>query len=252
MRYRLYDARGYDYPVERRFERLWHRYIATNQDCLYAFCAASASSRPEALRALGLFGVTHLLQNRRDEPLRGPGLRTAYAGPDARIYTNPHALPRAFLVERQSLVPDDARRWRPSTRTAFRGRSVAVTEERIPGCPKAQPRRDRRPGRARITTYEPERVVVDTTNERDALLVLTDNDYPGWKASVDGTDAPVHRVDYLLRGVSVPRGHHQVEFRYQPASWRAGWIVSLITLIGLGVLALLGWRDKLPGRRKST
>ena len=182
-----------------------------------------------------------------------PGLRTAYAGPDARIYTNPYALPRAFLVERQSVVPDDARRWRPSAPRHSARRIVAITEERIAG-PARRRGRGGTAGRAGPASprTSPSAWSSTRTNDRDALLVLTDNDYPGWKASVDGTDAPVHRVDYLLRGVSVPRGHHRVEFRYQPASWRAGWIVSLITLLGLGVLALLGWRDKLPGRRNST
>jgi uncharacterized membrane protein YfhO len=42
-------------------------------------------------------------------------------------------------------------------------------------------------------------------------------------------------VDYLLRGVMVPAGTHRVEFRYEPASWRAGWIISV-----LGLLAVAG------------
>ena len=60
-----------------------------------------------------------------------------------------------------------------------------------------------------------------------SLLVLTDVHYPGWKATVDGRPADVERVNYLLRGVAVPAGTHRVEFRYEPLSWRVGWIVSL-------------------------
>ena len=80
MRYGLYDARGYDFPVEKRYAELWRAGIAPSPDCNYAFCPESAGTAPRALQALGLLGVTYLLQNRRDEPLlrRAPaGLRRA-------------------------------------------------------------------------------------------------------------------------------------------------------------------------------
>ena len=77
--------------------------------------------------------------------------------------------------------------------------------------------------------------------------MLTDNWYPGWKATVDGERAPVERVDYLIRGVAVPAGAHRVEFRYEPASWRAGWIVSLLAL--LAIVAAAGDRLAPPTPR---
>jgi uncharacterized membrane protein YfhO len=57
--------------------------------------------------------------------------------------------------------------------------------------------------------------------------------YPGWKVTLDGEPADLHRVDYLLRGTTLPPGSHRVEFRYEPLSWRIGWIVSLLGLVGL-------------------
>ena len=41
------------------------------------------------------------------------------------------------------------------------------------------------------------------------------------------------RVDYLLRGVVLAPGRHQIEFRYAPASWQIGWIISALALVGL-------------------
>ena len=40
----IYDARGYDYPVEERYAELWRRVIATSPDCNYAFCPESAGA----------------------------------------------------------------------------------------------------------------------------------------------------------------------------------------------------------------
>ena len=102
MRYGLSDARGYVLPTEKRTFRIWQRAIATSPGCYYFFCTVQTGSQPGALRALGLLGVGHLLQDPRDAPVRG--LRVAYDAADARIQVNPHALPRAFLVGRQQVV----------------------------------------------------------------------------------------------------------------------------------------------------
>jgi uncharacterized membrane protein YfhO len=68
--------------------------------------------------------------------------------------------------------------------------------------------------------------------------------YPGWEATVDGRPSRLDRVDYLFRGVPVAAGRHVVELRYRPASWRAGWIVSLVALLALLATAAIGWRRR--------
>jgi len=246
MRYGLYDARGYDYPVEARYEQLWRYNIATSPNCYYAFCHQTVAGTPRALRALGLLGVTNMLEAPRDPPL---GLRVAYSGSDARIYINPYALPRAFLVEHQSVVPGGPAALATITSRGFPARVVAVTDRQLPGLPTAHVPSTAPPGQARMLAYHPEQVIVQTSSQRSALLVLTDEYFPGWNATVDGRATPIHRVDYLLRGVSVPAGAHRVEFRYEPVSWRIGWIVSSLAVLVLTASALFGWRvGRRPGR----
>jgi uncharacterized membrane protein YfhO len=119
-------------------------------------------------------------------------------------------------------------------------RRVAVTGKDLPGLTN-----DKAPaGSARLTEYGRQNAVAQVNANRPALLVLTDVYYPGWKAKVDGHDAPIERVDYLLRGVRVPAGAHRVELEYQPASWRAGWILSLAALVAIAGLALVGLRRR--------
>jgi hypothetical protein len=239
MRYRVHDVRGYVIPTEERYLNLWRRAIAPG--CYYLFCTQGAPATPRALQALGLLGVSSLLQHPQDPPLEG--VQPAYAGPDARIYPNPAALPRAFVVDRQEVVAGGDAALERVTTAGFPARDVAVTEQRIEGLPEDAEARPAR-GSAQITGYEAERVAVDTDAARPALLVLTDSWFPGWKASVDGKDAPVHRVDYAIRGVSVPAGSHRVEFRYEPASWRAAWIVSGLALLTIVLAAAAGWRRR--------
>jgi hypothetical protein len=235
MRYGLYDARGYDLPSERRYAELWRRVIAESPSCNYAFCPESAGRSPQALKALGLLGVTDLLQNHGDPPLRD--LQLAYSGADARVYRNPEALPRAFMVGRQQLVDGADAARAAVTAPGFAARTTAVVEKPIDGLGGSG-------GSARITDYGEEDVSVATRAPRRSLLVLTDSWFPGWKATVDGDEVPIERVDYLIRGVVVPAGAHRVELSYEPASWRAGWIVSLLALIAILTTALIGWRRR--------
>jgi hypothetical protein len=242
LSYRLYDARGYDLPVEKRYVQLWRAGVPVPEQCNYAFCPGSVSSRPAALRVLGLFGVRHLLQNRRDALLRG--LPVAYDGPDARVYENPHALPRAFVVDRQAVVSSDRAAIATLSSAGFAARSVAVTDRPVPGLRARAPAGGAPAGRARIVNYEPERVVVRARAVRRSLVVLTDSWFPGWQATVDGERAPIRRVDHVLRGVVVGPGEHTVEFRYAPASWRAGWIVSLAALLAVALAVGIGVRRR--------
>jgi uncharacterized membrane protein YfhO len=97
------------------------------------------------------------------------------------------------------------------------------------------------PAQVRVVAREPNRLVFETTSARQAMLVAGEIDFPGWRAVLDGNDVPIHRTNYLLRGVFVPPGRHTVEMRYRPPGARAGALVSLATLAFLGILA---WRSR--------
>jgi len=50
------------------------------------------------------------------------------------------------------------------------------------------------------------------------FLVLSDQYFPGWFASVNGRSAPIQRANYAFRLVEVPAGQSTVEFWYSPAA----------------------------------
>jgi hypothetical protein len=95
-------------------------------------------------------------------------------------------------------------------------------------------------GTARIEVYEEEyvRVAVDTKGQ--ALLVMTDNFFPGWEAVVDGEMAPILLTNGAFRTVPLQKeGQHVVEFRYRPVSFFGGLYVAAGALAICILLALL-------------
>ena len=57
-----------------------------------------------SLRTLNLLGVRDILQSQQDRPLKDPSLSLVYDRPDARVYANAAAMPRAWVVGAQQVV----------------------------------------------------------------------------------------------------------------------------------------------------
>lgn len=75
------------------------------------------------------------------------------------------------------------------------------------------------------------------------LVVVSEVDYPGWRAQIDGTDTPIYTVDGILKGVVVPAGEHTVEFLFVPRLFRLGWCVSVVAItILLGASVVMAAR----------
>ncbi|HWB97848.1 MAG TPA: YfhO family protein [Bryobacteraceae bacterium] len=66
-------------------------------------------------------------------------------------------------------------------------------------------------------------------------LLLAEQFFPGWKAEVDGSPAPILRMHDAFQSVRVPPGEHRVSFRFRSAGLRIG---ALLSLLSLGALAL--------------
>ncbi len=235
MDFGLYDARGYDFPVEKRFDALWRRSVAPGLGALTQ-PEEFASATPASLRALDLLSVSDLLVGPLQAikfPLHGPGLSVAYRGPDAVVYNNADALPRVFVVDHQETVDSAAAALDAVTAPGFDRRGVIVDETALSGLAQSSSAAAPAGSSAALRSYGAQRIVIRATATDRSLLVLTDDFYPGWTATVDGRPATVHRVDYLLRGVTLGPGTHTIVFSYQPASWTIGVIVSLLCALGL-------------------
>ncbi|MDP2955624.1 MAG: hypothetical protein Q8N53_04320 [Longimicrobiales bacterium] len=93
-------------------------------------------------------------------------------------------------------------------------------------------------GDVRWEERTPSRLRLAVTSDRAALLVVADNWFPAWHATVNGAEAPVLRAYHTLRAVPVPAGESTVEMTYRSALLiRSLWLslVALGALVGVGV-----------------
>ncbi len=86
-------------------------------------------------------------------------------------------------------------------------------------------------------TYKPNSIEIETEAGDAALLVVSETNYPGWVATVDGRPTRLYATDFILQSVLVPNGRHRVELRYAAPAARNGAIISLLTLSLLCALA---------------
>ncbi|MBI3090056.1 MAG: YfhO family protein [Candidatus Tectomicrobia bacterium] len=209
-----------------------------------------------------------------DEALFLPGLERIRDG-EMKVYRNVDALPRAFLVSRIIVEPREKAIFNLLRSPSFDPRSSVLFEAPPPAEEVLQPaqpqsatagsaaagegRHERLAsarflptsrgdeaegavGTAQISRFEPNRLVVEVEARQPAYLVLSEINYPGWRARVDGTSARVHTANYVLRAVYVPAGRHRVEWFFSPWSVRVGAVISLLTFVGLACVGVAATR----------
>jgi hypothetical protein len=92
---------------------------------------------------------------------------------------------------------------------------------------------------------------VDVESVHGGVLTLADTYYPGWRAFVDGVEAPILRTYTTLRGVMVDAGRHRVEFIFSPATFRVLlWMSGSLLAILLGTVGVVyGVSLRAPNRQ---
>jgi len=126
------------------------------------------------------------------------------------LYENQKAFPRAFLVS--SIIHTNGENDQIQQMYNYNEQLIkyAVSDENI-SIPDVPINIDEE--NADIVQYEPNRIRINTKTAMDRLLVVTDPYYETWHADIDGLTVPIHKVNFMFRGVVVPAGNHIVEFK---------------------------------------
>ncbi|MEI6632635.1 MAG: YfhO family protein, partial [Chlamydiota bacterium] len=163
-----------------------------------------------------------------------PGYRRRFTDGRVTVYEKEAPSPRAFVVHRARVIPEP-----DAALAALRMRGEAVRDEVIlsadPGVPLPAPAPGSPRDRAEIVAEHPSEVRVAAELSCPGFLVLSDVYYPGWRAYVDGKDAPIRRANYAFRAVHLGEGTHEVRFVYAPRSFAIGLRVSAAAALLVGI-----------------
>lgn len=86
--------------------------------------------------------------------------------------------------------------------------------------------------RATVAAWSPGRmsIALDPAPDSAGYLVVAENWYPDWRATVDGARAPVVRGDWALITVPIPAGARKVELWFQSPGYAIGRGISIASV----------------------
>jgi hypothetical protein len=91
----------------------------------------------------------------------------------------------------------------------------------------------------KLIEHKPNYLKYESQSGANQLAVFSEIYYPDWKATIDGKEVDVLRVDYILRALAVAAGKHTIEFRFEPKAYFVGNKITTASS-WLAVLVLLG------------
>jgi len=176
---------------------------------------------------------------------------------DTIVFRNERALPRVWLVgDVKAVGAEEALKTiTGESDNDFDPRRTALVETDV----KSSPLLSQLSGGevspnavAKTSSYESNRLKIDTEAEHPSFLVVSEVNYPGWAARMDGAETPIYQTDYLLRGVALPAGKHTVVMEYKaPAFWKGVYVsvVTFFVVVALAIYSYVGAKLRAPSRK---
>jgi hypothetical protein len=150
------------------------------------------------------------------------------------IYKNTHALPLALIVYRAESVATAADSWNALHDPAWNPAEVVyvVGGRSLAGS-------DAAPAPVSIGEYAASRRVYEVKTSAPAYLVLSEIDYPGWVARVDGVPVSITRANFAFSAIYLETpGAHHITLEFQPPLVAAGLAISLLTIFTIGTVVV--------------
>ncbi|MCB9003658.1 MAG: flippase [Ardenticatenaceae bacterium] len=244
--YDLQDIRGYDSIIPRQFVDYMSA-IEPQNELQYNRIQPIVNWESLNSPLLDVLNVKYIITS---ETIDLPKLQLAWQGDGLRVYENLAVAPRAYTLPQSSTVlADDVL----AALTQFDPRNYVVVEIgdwKLPVSNLQSPISNLY-SPATIDHYDNREVLVSAEVAEPAWLILNDSYFAGWKAYVrpynttesDEIEVPITRVNGNFRGVMLDAGHWTVRFRYSPASFQLGGLLSAMGVIVLLFgLVVWGWQ----------
>jgi len=132
------------------------------------------------------------------------------------LFEDTAVLPRATLFSNWQVVTNDQAVLDEMVAPSFDPAKLVLLSKPLPGNP-APAGSNPDFTNAVITSYKPATIKLEATPTKPSVLMMADKFDPNWHVLVDGKEADVLRCNFLMRGVYLEPGHHEVEFKFRPS-----------------------------------
>jgi hypothetical protein len=126
------------------------------------------------------------------------------------------ALPRALLYSNWQVDTNGPEVLNHLVDPAFDPHSLVYVDNVVPAMAENGNPTNPPAGTVDITHYAPKDILLKADVTAPSVLFLDDHYHPNWNVFVDGRIQPLLRCDFLMRGVYLASGDHQVEFKFEP------------------------------------
>jgi hypothetical protein len=93
----------------------------------------------------------------------------------------------------------------------------------------------------KLINYDVTELTYRTKTEKEQFVVFSEIYYKdGWNAYIDGKLTNHFRVNYVLRGMKIPAGEHEIEYKFEPKVIQQGGMISLFSYISI-ILVFVVW-----------
>ncbi len=183
---------------------------------------------------LELLGALNIKYINYQPGLQVPGLTPVFNGSSGTVYENQKLLPKAFFVD--SLVyansPREAFDFVSNPFNDYAKHAVVENAGSIQVAPDSI-------SSVEITNYTGPEISMNIVRSQPGFLVLSEIYYPaGWKALLNGKEIPIYKTNYVLRGMEIPAGNHELTLEFRPTSYSIGVTLNWVSL-GAQIVILL-------------
>lgn len=190
------------------------------------------------LDALRLLAVDYVLRSAKDNAPAPEGLvLTSASLPGVGLYQVQRRLPRVFVARHAQKQPAGELARHLLDPEVVAGTTVLLDAGEPWSAPTSSPEP---PLPCTLRWFANQSLEATCDSPQPGLAVFVEQFAPGWRASVDGTPAPVIQTNRLMRGVPMPAGRHTIGLTYVAPGLAVGALssgVALCTVLGLSLSA---------------
>lgn len=153
-------------------------------------------------------------------------LNVKYIISNQKVHDNTNFLPRAYIVPNAVIVPKDNILNKLKEEHFDPKKKVILQKNPDVSLTNFSSFKE-----IKIFHREPNRIKLQASLEEPGFLVLSEVDYPGWKAFDEDRELEIYNANYILKSIYLSKGDHNISFVYSPISYKVGKTISLLTLV---------------------